>query len=229
MRGKNVKGYGENMIDKNKINITAHAGCMGRSLDSVKAMEIGIKYGANIIEIDLNIDSSKKLILSHDAPKVECIYESFETALEILKNKQNILLNIDVKNTEVLKYIKNVILKFELLDRVFLTGLTYKDIISNKEFLEDIYYFINLDDTDIKDKNYKKIINEIKSENFLGININYKFIDVGLVSFIKENNILVAAWTVDDTYEMERLIKLNVNSITTNRVDILRDKLIKIQ
>jgi glycerophosphoryl diester phosphodiesterase len=54
------------MFDEDRINITAHAGCMGIEMDSLEAVEAGIKYGADIIEIDLNIDENQTLVLCHD-------------------------------------------------------------------------------------------------------------------------------------------------------------------
>lgn len=217
------------MINKSKINIIAHAGCMNTSMDSIDSIEMGIKYGAEIIEIDLNIDNEGYPVLAHDKPKGNREYIKFEKVLDIIKNNKDTLLNIDVKDMSVLKLLSDIILKYKLSNRVFLTGLTYNDIISNKEFLLDIYYFINIEGSDIKNYEYKKLINELETVKFLGININYKFVDLEILSFCRERKSLISVWVVDDIYNMEKLILQRVNFITTNKVDSLKNKIVEMK
>lgn len=212
------------MINKHKINITAHAGCMNTNMNSMESVKAGIKYGADIIEIDLNIDKDNNLILSHGKPKEDFEYVKFKEILKIIKSQKNILLNLDIKNTIILRFMKNLLLEYELLDRVFLTGLTYNDIIKNKEFLQGLNYFINLE---VLDKNieFEKLMDRLEELNVLGINIAYNLATPELISVFKERKFLISVWTVDDSYNMDKLIRFKVNSITTNRVDILKNKI----
>lgn len=217
------------MINENRINITAHAGCMGTKMDSIEAVKEGIKYGANIIEIDLNIDENENLVLSHNKPKVLTKYPSFEEVLEIIKMKQAVLLNIDIKDTKVLAKLNNTILDFGLKDRVFFTGLDYQSLIDNMETLKGANYFINLgipklDITMLNNKNYlNRLIDELESLNILGININYRLVTPELINVCKERKMMCSVWTVDDNENMKRMIALEVNSITTKRVDVLKN------
>ena len=48
-----------------------------------------------------------------------------------------------------------------------------------------------------------------------------------LVDLFHESGRLVSVWTVDEETEMNRLIKLGVDSITTNEIEILLNKLKK--
>ena len=97
------------MINECKINITAHAGCMNTNMDSIEAVKAGIKHGADIIEIDLNIDKDNNLVLSHGVPKEDVEYPKFMMVLEKIQNQKNILLNIDIKDTVMLGRLNNVI------------------------------------------------------------------------------------------------------------------------
>lgn len=213
------------MINKSKICITAHAGCMDTRMDSIESIEAAIKYAADIIEIDLNICENGNLILSHNIPEEFEEYPKLNRVLDLIKIQKDMLLNIDVKNIEVLKQLKNSILEYELSDRVFLTGLHLKDIINNTESLEGVNYFINIELPDVQNTELMNFIEELKKLNTLGININYKFVTKELVAACKEKDLMISVWTVDDTFQMDRMINFKVNSITTKRIDILKNKL----
>lgn len=216
------------MINENRINVTAHAGCMGTKMDSIEAIEAGIKHGADIIEIDLNIDENKNLILSHDKPQIGTRYPSFEGVLEIIKKHKEVLLNIDIKDDRVLGKLNRTILDYDVKDKVFFTGLNRQSIIENEEMLREIDYFINLEFSDVNiaqlnNKEYlMELISELESLNVIGININYKLATPEIISVCKERRMLSSVWTVDDAEEMKRIINLDVSSITTKRVDVLK-------
>lgn len=213
------------MIDYNKINITAHAGCMDTKMDSIESLEVAIKYGADIIEVDLNIDKNKNLVLSHDLPKEDIEYTQFYMVLEVMKKHKNILLNIDVKNTAVLSKLKDIILRNELSESVFLTGLTFNDIAENKEELKGINYLVNLEDSDIKNMDAERLIDKLKELNVKGININHEILTSELVAICKKGKIILSVWTIDNITYMDKAINLGVNSITTRRIDLLRDRI----
>ncbi|MBC2581502.1 glycerophosphodiester phosphodiesterase [Clostridium sp. DJ247] len=216
------------MISENRINITAHAGCMGTTMDSIEAVEVGIKYGAHIIEIDLNIDESGNLVISHDKPKVEVKYSNVDEVLEIIKKEQEVLLNIDIKDAKLLGKLNRTILEYGIKDRVFFTGIDFQCILDNEEALRGTNYFINLgapklDITQLNNKEYLiELFNELESLNIMGINVNYRLVTPEIINVCKEKRMLSSVWTVDDIQDMKRMINLNVSSITTKRVDVLK-------
>lgn len=213
------------MIDVNKINVTAHAGCMNTAMDSIESIEAGIKYGADIIEVDLNIDKNKNLVLSHDLPEEDIEYVQFYMVLEIMKKHKNVLLNIDVKSTAVLSRLKDMISRYKLSDSVFLTGLTFNDIAENKEELKGIHYLVNLEDSDIKSIHAERLMDKLKEMNAEGININHELVTSEFAAVCKEGKIILSVWTIDNVEYMDRAISLGVNSITTRNIDLLRDRI----
>lgn len=219
------------MFNEDRINITAHAGCMETEMDSIESIEAGIRYGANIVEVDLNIDENENLVLCHDEPKLWEKYIYFEEALGVIKDKKDILMNIDVKNDKTLKKLNSIILDYNMESRVFFTGLSFSNIIDNREELKKSNYFLNLDLSKFSTiKLYKKkylseLCNEFKILNIMGMNINYRFATPELIDACKEKGLLCSVWTVDDVIEMKKMIDLKVNSITTKRVDILKSTL----
>lgn len=224
-----VNEVGEIVINENRINLTAHAGCMGTKMDSIESVETGIKYGADIIEIDLNIDERGMFVLSHDRPKTGGKYPVLEEVLKIIKSEENVILNIDIKNIKALSRLNRIVLEYGINHRIFLTGIDFKNLVRNKEILKESNYFINLDEskldkTKLKDKNYlEQLFNELRKLNIMGININYKFVTPEIINICKEKKILSSVWTVDDVEEMKKLINLKVNSITTKEVKLLWD------
>lgn len=217
------------MISESRVNITAHAGCVGTEMDSIESIEAGIKYGADIIEIDLNIDENGILVLSHDKPKLGFKYPVFEQVLNIINKNKGILLNIDIKDIKILEKLNRIILDYGVKERAFLTGIDFKGIVENKELLRESNYFINLDTTKLditklKDRTYlRELFDELKLINIMGININYKFATPEIITICKKMGVLSSVWTVDDVEEMKKLINLRVSSITTKEVGLLRN------
>lgn len=220
-------------MDERKIWITAHAGCCGTKMDTLESIEMGISNGADIIEVDLNMDVNGGLILSHNKPSVGKIYPDLIDALKIIKDEAHILLNVDVKNMEVLEKSADIISKFELEDRMFYTGISQKTMIDCKDKLGDKKYFLNLEPTmelirKICDENYlKALLSRFSVQNIVGINVNYQMVTKELVTVCKEKNYLCSVWTVDEAEDMRRMIALQVDNITTNQVKILKNEMFK--
>lgn len=57
--------------------------------------------------------------------------------------------------------------------------------------------------------------------------LNYRFglVDPELTARLHRDGLLVSAWTADTRRTMRRLVRHGVDSITTNRVDVLHDVL----
>lgn len=57
--------------------------------------------------------------------------------------------------------------------------------------------------------------------------LNYRFglVDRDLTDRLHRDGLLVSAWTADTRRTMRRLVRHGVDSITTNRVDVLHDVL----
>ncbi|WP_234117572.1 glycerophosphodiester phosphodiesterase [Clostridium hydrogenum] len=219
-------------MEKNKINITAHAGCMGTEMDSLESITEGIKHQADIIEIDLNENENEEgeLILSHNVPEGDVQYKKFGEVLELIK-EQNVLLNIDVKKMEVIEKANKIISDYDIESKTFFTGINFKSLIENIDKLIGKSYFINLeppklDISKIHTKSYlNELMMEIKSLKAIGVNIFYELASVELVEACRENGLLCSVWTVDEVSQMERMISLRVNSITTKKVDVLKNLL----
>lgn len=215
-------------MNVNRINITAHAGCMGTEMDSLESLEAGIKYGAHILEIDLNIDGKGELVLCHDKPRLDKSYINLIKVLEFIVENKEVSLNIDIKDVSIIFKLNKAICDFNLEARTYYTGLNYFQILYNKEVLFGQNYFINLEPpklklSEINNKTYlSELAEELMSTGIIGINIYYKLATSELIEVCREKGLLSSIWTVDEEEDMKIFISKSVNSITTKNVEILK-------
>ena len=220
----------ESIINCNKsLLVTAHAGCMNTPINSLESIEVSLNYEVDIVELDVRFTDDLLPILSHDEIKDnKKDYVKLENAFKLLCKSENILVNLDMKEIDGIINIEKLIDKYNMKNRVFLTGIELEVVEKLNTYKVEIPYFINyeLDKLKMNDLNYlKDIKNKICEKNALGINLDFKFLTKELVDLFHENNKLVAVWTVDDESTMNKIINLNVDSITTNNIDILLDKI----
>jgi len=226
--------------------ITAHAGCMDTQPNTTQSVLEGIKYGANIIEVDVRATSDGIPILLHD----DCIKDLHNkvikveeiTFIELISNEKgknivtleevldlvlddDIILNLDMKSFHGMEPMVKLVQSKKMIDRVILSGCGKENVLyMNKNYPnfrvlynvdEDLFDFINYEEA------IKKIYKVATSMFCCGINVNYKYCKKELIEYMHARFMPVAIWTVDDTNEMERFIKMNVYSITTNNVNLL--------
>lgn len=213
------------MIVDNKVYITAHAGIMNAKKDNLKCIEAGLICKVDIIEIDLDVDLSGNLVLSHDEVIENLKYTHFKRVLELILANESILLNINIKNTLVLKQLKTIISEYDILDRVFLSGLNFDEIIKNMDYIKGMHYLVNIDNEDINELKSKELANKLKNLSIMGINVNYDLLSLVLIKYCRKNKIQMHVWTVDETVDTENLLDYNINLIDSNNIEILKRKL----
>jgi glycerophosphoryl diester phosphodiesterase len=213
-------------MEKKKIYVTAHAGCMNTKMDSLESIIAGINAGANIVEVDIRFMNNCIPILSHDKLKIRKHIIRLEEALKIVKEFNNIKINLDIKEIEGIIYLKELLYKTGMNNRVFLTGISYDLVGQVLEKPIDIPYFLNIDPNLFNRTNKDYIIEQIKMINnmdVLGINIDYHFVTPKLVEDIHNINKKLSVWTVDNFDDIYRMIEYGVDNITTNKVDMVAE------
>ncbi|MBQ8973700.1 MAG: glycerophosphodiester phosphodiesterase [Clostridia bacterium] len=83
------------------IWITAHSGCDGTARDSFESIELGVALGADAVEIDVRMDASGALWLSHDERSDYTGAVPLRRALERVR-EAGIRVNCDLKGAETL-------------------------------------------------------------------------------------------------------------------------------
>lgn len=204
------------------FTITAHTGCMNTAENSVESMEQGVLSGANIIEFDVRFLSDGTPILAHDEPTGKEL--KLQVAFEFLANHKAIKANVDMKTTDNMPEIQRLAEEYGVMGQIFFTGV-------GEEFLDDvkmgcpgISYYLNVD-VDLKkadDREYVlSLVEKVKKSGAVGINFNYKSATKELVNIFHENDLLVSIWTVNDEYNMYKILSFEPDNITTRQPDKL--------
>lgn len=206
------------------MTVTAHTGALGSKNNSLESVKICAESGADIIEIDLNFSADGTAVLSHNKPVGG--EELFEDALVLFKSYENLRMNIDVKNTEYLYKVQELVKKHGVLDRVFFTGIYESWTDTVKKQCPEIPYYLNLVGFRrpfFKERHYKKVAERIKKCGAIGLNANRDFISKDMTDYLHSEGLLVSGWTAKKMKHIVSLKSKGVDNITTLRPDLFKE------
>lgn len=209
------------------FTITAHTGCMDTKENSLESIKAGVENGADIVEFDLYFTKDGEPVLSHNAPKGKEV--TLEEAFEYVSQIENIKVNVDVKTVDALEKVYPLAIKYNVADRIFYTGVKDEFVEAVKKDSPEIEYYLNVGVEKSKKTDEKyllSIVEKVKNSGAVGINFNYKSASKELVDIFHENGLLVSIWTVNNEYNMYKILKLAPDNITTRKPDKL-SKIIK--
>ncbi len=202
---------------------TAHTGCLNTKDNSLDAIDVGVKNGADIIEFDLNFNKQNQPVLSHDEPKGGEF--TLDEAFERVSRYDGLCVNVDVKKIGDLSRVEELAKKHGILDRIFFTGVTKKDAAAVKKACPDVDYYLNVNVVKPirqSDEYLKKLVEEVKASGAVGINFNKDNATEKLVETFHENGLLVSIWTVNKEKDIYRILSYGPDNITTRRPDLLK-------
>lgn len=205
------------------FTLTAHTGCEDTPDNSLDSIRAGIEAGANVVEFDLRFDSDGTPILSHDKPIGG--EPTLESAFSLLAEYEGIKANIDCKTTENLKAVQDLAQKYNLIGRVFYTGIEEKDVEAAKA-TPLIPYFLNMKPEKSKVLNEKylnELCNRVENAGAMGINLQYLCCSRRLVEFFRQRNLLVSVWTANTEQVMRYCLYLSPDNITTRKPSVMTE------
>ena len=203
---------------------TAHTGCVKTADNSLEAIEEGAKYGANIIEFDLNFLKDGTPVLSHDKPKGNKI--TLDEAFKKVSEYENLKVNVDVKNVKNLKSVYPLARKYGLEDRIFYTGIDIDFLEAVKKDSPEVPYYLNVSVEKPRKQTpeyLQSLVKTVKDSGAVGINFNKDHATKELVDTFHENDLLVSIWTVNKKRKMYKILFLGPDNITTRRPDKLEE------
>lgn len=204
------------------FTVTGHTGCMGEKDNSVEAMESAVSAGAQIIEFDLNFDEKGEPVLSHDEPKGGEV--TLEEAFKFLQKHPAVLANVDAKSTKNLAAVQKLGEEYMVLSQLFYTGIGEEDVKAVKNDSTKIPYYLNVDVDKSKASN-KDYLEEIAMKVILsgavGINMHKRAVTKELCGFFHQKGLLVSVYTVNNEYELYRVLSCGPDNITSRRPDRL--------
>lgn len=199
---------------------TAHTGCVDTKDNSLESIEIGAKYGADIVEFDLNFLEDGTPVLSHDKPKGNEV--TLDEAFKKISEYESLKANVDIKNVANLKAIYPLAQEYGIEDRIFYTGVTTEFLEAVKKDSPEVPYYLNVsvDKPRKQTPEYlEKLVKTVKDSGAVGINFNKDNATKKLVDTFHENDLEVSIWTVNEEKEMYEIIHLAPDNITTRNPD----------
>jgi glycerophosphoryl diester phosphodiesterase len=129
---------------------------------------------------------------------------------------------VEIKcGSEVLPHLKRVVDNSGKKDQIVFIAFGWNTIhVTQNVFPENKCYWLSSVKVGLKNK-----MKKAAEKGLEGVNLNHKIIDEQVMQMASENNLEVLTWTVDEPEEAERLAKLGVGGITTNRPGWLMEQM----
>lgn len=221
---KKYKNIPLNLPDN--FTYTAHTGCVETKANSLESIDVGVQYGADIVEFDLNFTSEGEPVLSHDEPKGGEV--TLDEAFRKISEYKNLKVNVDVKSTVALGKVKALAEKHHILERIFYTGIGEDFVEAVQRDTPDIPYYLNVGVEKNQSEEYlNSLVKKVKDCGAVGINFNKDNATKKLVDVFHGNGLLVSIWTVNNTADIYRILSYSPDNITTRRPDKIKKILLK--
>ncbi|MCK9548206.1 MAG: glycerophosphodiester phosphodiesterase [Sphaerochaeta sp.] len=234
--------------------VTAHSGCEGSKKNSLASVMAGLQANADIVEIDIRSSRDGVPILHHDpslqgtgeppivlsdhtyteivayAHRTGVELTSLESVMELVSERDRIL-NLDMKDTGSVGYIKRLVEVNGLKDSIIISGCGYdraKEVIDSLvgvQVLLNAYHDPLIVDAGQYTAFVHTLCQQVIEVGSCGINIEYTMSSEQLVLHAKKRFIPVSVWTVDDERDMQQMASHGVFSITTHHPRRLRQLL----
>lgn len=221
-----TKSYDERKLTfMDDFTITAHTGAYGTEMNSIEAVEAAIKNNVQILEVDVRQRPNGTLVMSHDLVVTNNDGTPLEDALKLIKEKEDMQINFDIKETRVLNDLHALLIDYNLLDRSFLTGIEQINVKAVKDSnCANMDYYLNYKPSKFKafsDDYRQKIIRLLEDTGAVGINCNYKFAGSQLSNLLHKKGYKLSVWTVDSERSAKKMLVIKPDNITTKDPDMI--------
>lgn len=200
------------------FTITAHTGAYNTPDNSMESLEKAIEHGEASFEIEVRQRPNGTIVMSNDIINTNSDGTEITAAFQRVK-KTDMHLNLDIRETRVLKNLHDLIVDYSLTDRVTLTGIEVFQANKVKENCPGVEYYVNYMPSRINiftEDYQQKIIDMLEKTGAIGINCNYKYASRTLSNLLHKNGYKLSIWTVDGKYQIKRALVNTADNITTN-------------
>lgn len=231
--------------------IVAHRGASYIAPENtLAAVKLGYELGAEAVEVDVYLTKDHKIIALHDRTTKrtgDAEYAVAETDSEVLRGldvgswkdskyagekmpfleellevvPQGRKLVIEVKSgPEILPYLEEQIAKSSIKDRLVLISFNLEVVKEGKKRMPFLptYWLLG----SFNQYSMAEAVKIAEDNNFEGLDVNYNLVTPGFVKAMREADLEIYVYTVNDR-EVARILRdLKVDAITTDRPEWLR-------
>ena len=238
------KGYGQ-------VEIIAHRGASYLAPENtVASSRLAFELGADAVEVDIYLSADNKIVCIHDAntkrtagadhvvketgsevlrsldagswKSEEYMGEKIPFLKEVIKSvPSGKKLVVEIKcGSEVLPYLKKIVSRYLKSREFTFIAFDFQTITDTKKTFPDNPCHWLCSNKALLEKNLPLV----PGAGLDGVSLSYGLIDEQVARKVKDLNLELFTWTVDDPEEARRLMPLGVKGITTNRPGWLREQ-----
>ena len=144
--------------------------------------------------------------------------ERLADAFAELRKNPKIKCNLDLKTIDNLPEVKRLAEEAGVLDRIFYTGKCDEPKVRSLTPGVPFYANAKIDaNTDLD-----AVVRRVKESGALGLNIQFRGASAELVRKCHEAGLEVSVWTVEKKADIENLLKMGVDNITSRNIAFTR-------
>lgn len=242
-----TKGFGQ-------VEIIGHRGASYLAPENtVASTRLGFELGADAVEVDIYLTADSKIVCIHDANTLRTTgtdHAVKETGSKVLRSLDAGSWKSAEYKDEKIPFLKDVVLAVpkgkRLVVELKCTGevlpllkKTLGKYLKSRDFTFIAFDFQTITDTK---KTFpdnpchwlcsnkallEKNLPLVPGAGLDGVSLSYGLIDEQVAARVRDLNLELYTWTVDDPAEAQRLISLGVKGITTNRPGWMREQILK--
>ncbi len=207
------------------FTITAHSGAFGTEMNTLQSVQAAVDNYADIVELDIRQRLDGTVVMSHDFVVTNNDGVPVEDAFAILQNA-DIKINLDIKETKSLDNLYKLLVKYDLVEKSFLTGIEIINVKAVKDSdCADMDYYLNYIPSRSRvffDEYRQKLIDLLEETGAVGINCNYKYANSQLSSLLHKKGYKLSVWTVDKERTAKKMLAIKPDNITTKNPDMIK-------
>lgn len=217
------KSYDERKLRlSDDFTITAKAGAFGENEFSTDWVKACVNNNVNVIEIAVRQRPDDTLVMSNEIIVTNNDGIPLCDVFEMLKQTE-ITLNLNIKETRVLNKLHDMLVEYNLLNRVFLTGIQTMNVPAVKESnCAKMEYYLDYQPSRIKifDDDYAdELITRVKDAGAIGLNCNFSSVGGKLAEVLHSKGYKISVDGVNSEYPMKRILMVKPDNITTKNYD----------
>ncbi|GEM_PF-616306 len=207
--------------NKHQMTITAHSGAYNTPDNTMEFVHTALALRPDLIEIDVRLRPDGSLAISHDAIESNDEGEDMSLVFEAVA-RTKIGINLDIKQSEALPKLYDLLKKYKLTKQVYMTGVHDNEWEKAQRECPGIPYFTDLspDTLQLDNADYcKQLLSRLKETGSMGINCHFSHANATLARLLQENGFQLSVWTVTEAQDIARILGITPDNITSRRPD----------